>query len=341
MNAIPDVNYDFGALAPEPYPASHDKTHEAKIVGTYKWGPWNFASTLIHATGTPYTTPESRYYLPLLNGDEFNYIHVSQKNAHRLPDYQRVDISVFRQLDTPAFKWDIGFSVFNLWTKANKTKIFESRVGSTNFILDVILKKNIKIKSFVNASAIAAYRDSSDFTSSENDSIDNPNSFINQVVVKWENEVKKFESKLPDISFSIMRIGLVLSKSGGLYKICKMLSKLFILSPIGNGNQWQSWIHEKDAAKIILSSCENSWRGTYNLVAPNPVKQNELINKIAIFNKSRVIFPNIPSFIIKSVFGEMSEVILSSQKVKSIKLNESDFSFKYIDDALKDLSKNI
>jgi uncharacterized protein (TIGR01777 family) len=255
------------------------------------------------------------------------------------PKKEDIDLDCFNNVDCVINL--AGFSVFSLWTKANKTKIFESRVGSTNFILDVILKKNIKIKSFVNASAIAAYRDSSDFTSSENDSIDNPNSFINQVVVKWENEVKKFESKLPDISFSIMRIGLVLSKSGGLYKICKMLSKLFILSPIGNGNQWQSWIHEKDAAKIILSSCENSWRGTYNLVAPNPVKQNELINKIAIFNKSRVIFPNIPSFIIKSVFGEMSEVILSSQKVKSIKLNESDFSFKYIDDALNDLSKNI
>ena len=52
----------------------------------------------------------------------------------------------------------------------------------------------------------------------------NPNSFINQVVVKWEDEVKRFESKLPDISFSIMRIGLVLSKSGGLYIICKTLS---------------------------------------------------------------------------------------------------------------------
>ena len=255
------------------------------------------------------------------------------------PKKEDIDLDCFNNVDCVINL--AGFSVFSLWTKANKTKIFESRVGSTNFILDVILKKNIKIKSFVNASAIAAYRDSSDFTSSENDSINNPNSFINQVVVKWEDEVKKFESKLPDISFSIMRIGLVLSKSGGLYKICKMLSKLFIISPIGSGNQWQSWIHEKDAAKIILSSCENSWRGTYNLVAPNPVKQNELINKIAIFNKSRVIFPNIPSFIIKSVFGEMSEVILSSQKVKSIKLNESDFSFKYIDDALKDLSKNI
>ena len=255
------------------------------------------------------------------------------------PKKEDIDLDCFNNVDCVINL--AGFSVFNLWTKANKTKIFDSRVGSTNFFLDIILKKNIKIRSFVNASAIAAYRDSSDFTSSENDSINNPNSFINQVVVKWEDEVKKFERKLPDISFSIMRIGLVLSKSGGLYKICKMLSKFFILSPIGSGNQWQSWIHEKDAAKIILLSCENSWRGTYNLVAPNPVRQNELINKIAIFNKSRVVFPNIPSFIIKSVFGKMSEIILSSQKVKSIKLSDSDFSFKHIDDALKDLSKNI
>lgn len=255
------------------------------------------------------------------------------------PKKEDIDLDCFNDVDCVINL--AGFSVFNLWTKANKTKIFDSRVGSTNFFLDIILKKNIKIRSFVNASAIAAYRDSSDFTSSENDSINNPNSFINQVVVKWEDEVKKFERKLPDISFSIMRIGLVLSKSGGLYKMCKMLSKLFILSPIGSGNQWQSWIHEKDAAKIILLSCENSWKGTYNLVAPNPVKQNELINKIAIFNKSRVVFPNIPSFIIKSVFGKMSEIILSSQKVKSIKLSDSDFSFKHIDDALKDLSKNI
>ena len=249
-----------------------------------------------------------------------------------------IDLNCFKDVDSIINL--AGFPVFKLWTKANKTKIFDSRVGSTNFILDVILKKKIKIKSFINASAIAAYRDSSDSTSSENDLINNPNSFINQVVVKWEDEVKRFESKLPDISFSIMRIGLVLSKSGGLYKICKTLSKLFILSPLGSGNQWQSWIHEQDAAKIILSGCENSWNGTYNLVAPKPVKQNELINKIAIFNNSRVILPNIPSFMVKLVFGEMSEVILSSQKVKSVKLRESDFSFKNIDDALRDLSKS-
>ena len=282
---------------------------------------------------------KKKYEVNILTRDKNLKSHNSRlKYFHWNPKKGVIDLNCFKDVDSIINL--AGFPVFKLWTKANKIKIFDSRVGSTNFILDIILKKKIKIKSFVNASAIAAYRDSSDSTSSENDSINNPNSFINQVVVKWEDEVKRFESKLPDISFSIMRIGLVLSKSGGLYKICKMLSKLFILSPLGSGNQWQSWIHEQDAAKIILSGCENSWNGTYNLVAPKPVKQNELINKIAMFNNSRVIFPNIPSFIVKLVFGEMSEVILSSQKVKSVKLSESNFSFKNIDDALKDLSKS-
>ncbi len=125
-----NVNYDFGALAPEPYPASHDKTHEAKIVGTYKWGPWNFATALIYATGTPYTTPESRYYLPLLNGDEYNYIHVSDKNSYRLPVYHRMDVSIFRQLQTPDFNWDVGLSVFNLYNRKN--------VNYREYDLDVI-----------------------------------------------------------------------------------------------------------------------------------------------------------------------------------------------------------
>ena len=283
---------------------------------------------------------KKKYEVNILTRDKNLKSHNSRlKYFHWNPKKGVIDLNCFKDVDSIINL--AGFPVFNLWTKANKTKIFDSRVGSTNFILDVILKKKIKIKSFVNASAIAAYRDSLDFTSSENDSINNSNSFINQVVVKWEDEVKRFESKLPDISFSIMRIGLLLSKSGGLYKICKILSKLFMLSPLGSGNQWQSWIHEQDAAKIILSGCENSWNGTYNLVAPKPVKQNELINKIAMFNNSRVIFPNIPSFIVKLVFGKMSEIILSSQKVESIKLTESQFSFKNIDDALKDLSKNV
>ena len=232
-----------------------------------------------------------------------------------------------------------GYNVFCYWSNKNKSKILKSRIESTSFILSQIKEKNIKIKSFVSASGIAAYKDSLTDISSEDHGVNIPSSFINQVVNKWESKVRDYEKILPEVSFSILRVGLVLSNSGGLYKISKNLSKLFLLSPLGDGNQWQSWIHIDDVSKIFLRSIENNEKGIFNLVSPNPVIQKDLLKKIAIFNNSKVIFPNIPSFIVKTIFGEMSELVLSSQKVSSNRLNDYIFKFSKIDEAIKDLSK--
>ena len=231
-----------------------------------------------------------------------------------------------------------GFSIFINWSKKNKSKILNSRLNSTSFILNHIYNQKIKIRSFISASGISAYENSLINISNEKHSINDTNSFINQVVIKWEDKASEFQFKLPDISFSTMRIGLVLSKSGGLFKICSLLSRFYILSPLGKGNQWQSWIHEEDVANIFISSSEKSRKGIFNLVSPNPVRQIELINKIASINKSKVIFPNIPSFFVKKIFGEMSEIILSSQNVESIYLNDYKFIYDKLDDALLDLS---
>ena len=207
------------------------------------------------------------------------------------------------------------------------------------FILNQIKEKNIKIKSFVSASGIAAYKDSLTDISSEDHGVNIPSSFINQVVNKWESKVRDYEKILPEVSFSILRVGLVLSNSGGLFKITKNLSKLFLLSPLGIGNQWQSWIHIDDVSIIFLRSIENDEKGIFNLVSPNPVTQEDLLKKIALFNNSKVIFPNIPTFLVKAIFGEMSELVLSSQKVRSNRLNDYVFKFSEIDEAIRDLSK--
>ena len=160
-----------------------------------------------------------------------------------------------------------GYNVFCYWTNKNKSKILESRIESTSFILSQIKERNIKIKSFVSASGIAAYRDSLSVVSTEENGVDIPSSFINQVVIKWESKVKDYEKILPEISFSILRVGLVLSNYGGLFKISKNLSKLFLLSPLGTGNQWQSWIHIDDVSIIFLRSIENNEKGIINLVS--------------------------------------------------------------------------
>jgi len=234
-----------------------------------------------------------------------------------------------------------GYNVFCYWTNKNKSKILESRIESTSFILSQIKERNVKIKSFVSASGIAAYRDSPSVVSTEENGVDIPSSFINQVVIKWESKVRDYEEILPDISFSILRVGLVLSNYGGLFKISKNLSKLFLLSPLGSGNQWQSWIHVDDVSIIFLRSIENGEKGIINLVSPNPVIQKDLLKKIALNNNSKVILPNIPSLLVKTVFGEMSELVLSSQKVRSNRLNDYVFKFSKIDLAIKDLSNKI
>ena len=234
-----------------------------------------------------------------------------------------------------------GYNVFCYWTNKNKSKILESRIESTSFILSQIKERNIKIKSFVSASGIAAYSNSLSIVSTEDHGVDTPTSFINQVVIKWESIIRDYEKILPDISFSILRIGLVLSNYGGLFKISKNLSKLFLLSPLGSGNQWQSWIHVDDVSIIFLRSIENGEKGVINLVSPNPVIQKDLLKIIALNNNSKVILPNIPSLIVKTVFGEMSELVLSSQKVRSNRLNDYVFKFSKIDLAIKDLSDKI
>ena len=234
-----------------------------------------------------------------------------------------------------------GYNVFCYWTNKNKSKILESRIESTSFILSQIKERNIKIKSFVSASGIAAYSNSLSIVSTEDHGVDTPTSFINQVVIKWESIIRDYEEILPDISFSILRVGLVLSNYGGLFKISKNLSKLFLLSPLGSGNQWQSWIHVDDVSIIFLRSIENGEKGIINLVSPNPVIQKDLLKIIALNNNSKVILPNIPSLIVKTVFGEMSELVLSSQKVRSNRLNDYVFKFSKIDLAIKDLSNKI
>ena len=253
------------------------------------------------------------------------------------PFSEEIDTNCFQGIDAVVNL--AGFSVFNLWTNKNKSKILNSRLYSTYFILKQIKENGVKLKSFINASGIAAYSNSLTKVSSEDDSENIKDSFINQVVIKWESKVLEFEKKLPEISFSILRIGLVLSKSGGVFKISKNLSKIFLLSALGRGNQWQSWIHVNDVASIFIRCAERNHRGVINLVSPNPITQNELLSKIALHNRSKILFPKIPKFIVKVLFGEMSELVLSSQKVISNNLNDFTFQFPKIDDAVKDLSK--
>ncbi|MBT4482964.1 MAG: TonB-dependent receptor plug domain-containing protein, partial [Candidatus Latescibacteria bacterium] len=101
------------------FPADHDRRHEISVVGKYTWGLWTFSATWVYASGKAYTAPESQYSMTLLDGESISYIHVSDKNANRLPDYHRLDISGSRRFEVDAWIADVGISVFNTYNHKN------------------------------------------------------------------------------------------------------------------------------------------------------------------------------------------------------------------------------
>ncbi len=102
------------------FPANNDQTHELKVIGSYSPGAdWNLSATFIYATGKPFTAPISQYSLVLLDGTTYSYTHVSAENAYRLPDYQRLDLSVSKKFRFRSTSLDVGLSAFNVYNHVN------------------------------------------------------------------------------------------------------------------------------------------------------------------------------------------------------------------------------
>ena len=257
------------------------------------------------------------------------------------PEKEIIDYKCFDEIDTVINL--AGFNVFNYWTKKNKSKILNSRLKSTEFILDEINKKKIKLRSFISASGIQAYKNSYSNYYTENDSESDKNSFLNKVVVNWEAKVLEYERIMPFTSFSIMRVGLILSNEGGLYKVSKKIARFYLLSPIGNGKQWQSWIHVNDAARAFIRCSKEYWKGTYNLVTPNPVTQKMMLKSIAKSVNRKIVIPNISIKLAYLLLGEVTQILNSSQKVKPLMLSQKNFKYNFsnLDQAITNLRSRL
>lgn len=113
IHTFPEMNNGL------PFYALHDQTHEFKAIFNQQIGKWDLSATWIYATGTPYTAPEETYELTLLDGTPYEFIHVSNKNAYRLPDYHRLDISGKYNFNIGKTKASLGLSIFNVYNHEN------------------------------------------------------------------------------------------------------------------------------------------------------------------------------------------------------------------------------
>ena len=127
----------------DPFPAGHDVTHEGKIVATYRLGKWTFGGSFIYATGKPYTAPLGAYTVELLDDKTTDHFAVSNKNAFRLPDYHRLDLSMTHNFERfLGGKASAGLSLFNVY---NRTNIWYKEYEVVD---GVILETDVKLLNF-------------------------------------------------------------------------------------------------------------------------------------------------------------------------------------------------
>ena len=90
------------------------------------------------------------------------------------------------------------------------------------------------------------------------------------------------------------------------------------------------WIELDDLCDIFIMAVENAdLEGAYNAVAPQHVTNKEFTKEVARSLKKTLWLPNVPSFMMKILFGEMSAMLLYGSRVSSAKIETAGFKFKY------------
>lgn len=240
------------------------------------------------------------------------------------PSKNEIDLDCIKDVD--AIINLVGATISKRWTDTYKKEIILSRTQSTQLLFNTLQNNPHHVKQIISASAIGVYPDSLTNYYTE-DATKISNSFLGQVVEKWENAVDAF--KEIGVEVSKVRIGLVLSKKGGALPQMSKPFKFGLGSALGTGKQWQSWIHLTDLARLFTHILEEELTGVYNAVAPNPETNQILSKQIAKTLNKPFFLPNIPEFILKLVLGEMHILLFESQRVSSKKIEDTGFDFKY------------
>ena len=222
------------------------------------------------------------------------------------------------------------------WTDEKKRRIVDSRVNGTRLLSETMAKLSHKPATFINASAIGFYGSRGDELVDEDTGPGE--GFLAKVCREWESATAPAEQA--GIRVVKLRLGVILTKAGGIMGSMLQPFKLGLGGKVGAGNQVISWVAMDDvvgAISFILS--HQTLRGPINVVAPRPVTNEEFTKTLGRV-LSRPTFMAMPAFAARLAFGEMAdEMMLSSTRVAGKVLNDAGFRFQYpeIEGAVREL----
>lgn len=220
------------------------------------------------------------------------------------------------------------------WSTKRKKVLESSRVELTKSLVEWITTRQKKPTCLISGSAVGWYGDGgAEILTEESKPHDE---YTHQLCNNWEQQALVAEQA--GLRVCLIRTGLVLAAKGGFLQKMLLPFKLGLGGRLGDGNQFMPWIHLTDMTNMITFLLEdNLANGVFNACSPEPVS-NKTFTKLLAKQLHRWAFIAIPAWLLKSLLGEMSGLLLTGQHAIPKKAQAIGFRFVYnhLESALAD-----
>lgn len=211
------------------------------------------------------------------------------------------------------------------WTEARKRLLVDSRVETTEELVEWMRAMASPPKALISASAVGYYGQQGDHLITE----DTPPSsgFTHDLCAQWEGAARKAESL--GVRVCLVRTGVVLDRDGGALAKMLLPFKIGAGGRLGSGEHYFPWVHRADVAGIYQWLVKNEQAsGPYNASAPHPVTNAEFTRTLGRVLKRPTLFP-MPEPVLRLLFGEMAELLLVSNRMMPRRLLDEGFEFRF------------
>jgi uncharacterized protein (TIGR01777 family) len=268
---------------------------------------------------------------PRLAAAGHEVVLLSRQARPRLPTGAATSVTALDALDAGEFGGVINLAGEPIgdgrWTPARRKLLLDSRIETTAKLIAWMQRAKRPPGVLVSASAVGYYGEQGEREITE-DTAPTPG-FTHDLCAAWEREAARAATL--GVRLCIPRIGVVLDRDGGA--LAKMLPafRLGAGGRLGSGQHWFPWIHREDMAAILQWLLETSAAsGAYNASAPNPVTNEAFTRALGRALGRPTVLP-MPAAALKLLFGEMSELLLVSDRMVPKRLLREGFRFRHPD----------
>jgi hypothetical protein len=228
-----------------------------------------------------------------------------------------------------------GATVNQRWTAEAKALIRSSRIEPTRSLVGALSALEKRPPQLISASAVGFYGDRADEVLTEEST---PGTgYLSEVCLEWEREA--LLAKGLGMSVALLRTGVVLGRGGGALASMLPAFRFGVGGKLGTGTQYMSWIHMEDWVSAVVHLLQHpAANGAFNLSAPEPATNADFTSALGRALRRPALF-TIPTFALKAIFGEMSTILLASQRAVPRALEQNGFRFQHaqLETALRSL----